>query len=1143
VSTGNYNIDILIHSKDYNVQLDKIGYNFLERYSEKLSKHDKKKKFFILPIRVFCGWLAPVYLFLNLIGPSLLLAQNMEWTCAIPSAGWSARWGHTSVFFNDKIWVLGGYDSGSLKNDVWFSPDGVEWMPATASAGWSQRYGHTSVVFDNKIWVLGGCDGSRFKNDVWFSSDGIHWSQATASAGWTARWGHTSVVFDNKIWVMGGFDGGYYQDKNDVWYSLDGINWICMTDSAGWSRREEHSSVVFDNKLWVMGGGWTNNDVWFSTDGAIWFQVTDSAGWSIRRSQTSVVFDNKIWVLGGGIVSPNNDVWYSNNGMDWTQTTASSIWQARSEHASVVFNDRIWVLGGELPYRNDVWYARGLINDVGVTQIIAPSGTIDSGTVVTPRVVVRNFGAFPETFSVRFKVSPLYANTQTVTNLNSGDSIIVDFVPWTALQRDTHITKCTTALSADSNPANNVLNGSFIVRVVDVGASSILAPVDTIDLGTVVIPKAVIQNFGTVARAFPVKFSIGTFYEDTNLITLAARRIDTVEFEPWIAFQAGTYTTRCSTLLSDDMNPTNNFVRDSVTVGYTGESYIIYLRHTIDDVAGGNGDGIVNPGETINMPLWVKNYGDSTGRSINGYFRINNSNITIIDSVKYFGDLPPLDSSFTGDTGFKFTVSTACTNGYNLRFSLACFDINDSVGNSNVLIVVGVPVLGYDGKIVDDSGAARPNGNVDPGETARLIVILSNQGLGNAYNVSAILRSGDSRLTIDDSIGNVGTILADSLGNNNADRFTVTATHSIPLETQIPCTLHITADGNYRATIPFTIMVGTITIVDPIPDGPRIPPLYYAYDNVDTSYLDHPHYKWFEINTIGTRLPLGDDQTVQVTLPPAFGIWKFYEQRYSQISICSNGWIAPGNQTPTAYLNQRLPDPTSNNPNGMVCANWDDLLPNNSGIGGVYYYYDSLNHRFIIEYDSVPYYGASSIMDKYQIIIYDTTRAAADEQNEIVVQYMTTSRWISSTVGIENPINTIAIGCLYNDTLHRGCAPWTTGKVIKYTTDPPVQVGIAQEPSQVFNDIANNLHAYPSPFHNTIQIQFQVRQDGPITLSVYDISGRLVRNLLSGNLKSGNYVVRWDGYDDKKIKVAKGIYFYRLETCGFTTTKKAVKME
>lgn len=45
----------------------------------------------------------------------------------------------------------------------------MEWFLATDSAGWSGRFGHTVVTFDNKIWILGGNDG-EFRNDVWYSS-------------------------------------------------------------------------------------------------------------------------------------------------------------------------------------------------------------------------------------------------------------------------------------------------------------------------------------------------------------------------------------------------------------------------------------------------------------------------------------------------------------------------------------------------------------------------------------------------------------------------------------------------------------------------------------------------------------------------------------------------------------------------------------------------------------------------------------------------------------------------------------------------------------------------------------------------------------------------------------------------------------
>jgi hypothetical protein len=508
--------------------------------------------------------------------PAVLLAQNMEWTCATNSAGWSGRRGHTSVVFDNKMWVLGGWDtifgSRGCRNDVWYSTDGINWTQATDSAGWSPRWGHTSVVFDNKMWVLGGG-----YNDVWYSSDGVNWIEATDSAGWSGRYGHTSVVFYNKIWVIGGWStvSPYY--RNDVWFSSDGVNWTCVTASARWSPRAWHTSVVFDNKIWVLGGldlyGLYSNDVWYSTDGINWTQA-GLAGWSGRAWHTSVVFDNKIWVLGGddGYIN-RNDVWYSMAGVNWVQTTSSSRWSPRIRHTSVVFDNKIWVMGGmdTIRFKNDVWYSGGFIHDVGVAQIISPNNSIiDSGTVIIPQVKIKNFGIFMESFPVIFKISTFYADTLAITNLRSGDSMLLDFHTWEALQRGVNIVKCTTALVADSNPSNDAMNGSVTVRVRDAGAASILSPTGIIDSGTVFIPQATVQNFGTVSGTFWTKFRIGTSYEDFSFVTLLPGQIDTVEFLPWTANRIGTLATKCTTCLANDMNPSNDFVEDSVIVQVVG---------------------------------------------------------------------------------------------------------------------------------------------------------------------------------------------------------------------------------------------------------------------------------------------------------------------------------------------------------------------------------------------------------------------------------------------------------------------------------------------------------------------------------------------------------------------------------------------
>ena len=287
-----------------------------------------------------------------------ILADTASWSEATSDASWSARYAHSSVVFDNKIWVLGGSSSGSNTSDVWYSSNGINWARATTDADWEARSSQSSVVFGNKIWVLGGRDNQGDKDDVWYSTNGKNWSKASTSNIWSARQNHSSVVFRDKMWVLGGRDN--QGDKKDVWYSTDGNNWSEVSTSNIWSARQNHSSVVYKGRVWVLGGndGSYKNDVWSSNDGSSWAEATTDANWEARSEHSSVVFDNKMWVLGGSDGSDKNDVWYSTDGKNWSEVTTISIWDARDAHSSVVFRDKIWVLGGKdnIANKNDVWF-------------------------------------------------------------------------------------------------------------------------------------------------------------------------------------------------------------------------------------------------------------------------------------------------------------------------------------------------------------------------------------------------------------------------------------------------------------------------------------------------------------------------------------------------------------------------------------------------------------------------------------------------------------------------------------------------------------------------------------------------------------------------------------------------------------------
>jgi hypothetical protein len=81
----------------------------------------------------------------------------------------------------------------------------------------------------------------------------------------------------------------------------------------------------------------------------------------------------------------------------------------------------------------------------------------------------------------------------------------------------------------------------------------------------------------------------------------------------------------------------------------------------------------------------------------------------------------------------------------------------------------------------------------------------------------------------------------------------------------------------------------------------------------------------------------------------------------------------------------------------------------------------------------------------------------------------------------------------------------------------------------------------PNPFNRSTTIKYSVRKSGDVTIKIFDIAGKLVRNLVNGNKKPGAYSINWDGTDDLKKKLPAGVYFYRLKVSdGNSETKELI---
>ncbi len=84
---------------------------------------------------------------------------------------------------------------------------------------------------------------------------------------------------------------------------------------------------------------------------------------------------------------------------------------------------------------------------------------------------------------------------------------------------------------------------------------------------------------------------------------------------------------------------------------------------------------------------------------------------------------------------------------------------------------------------------------------------------------------------------------------------------------------------------------------------------------------------------------------------------------------------------------------------------------------------------------------------------------------------------------------------------------------------------------------------YPNPFNPTTTIVYDVPEDSYVTLTIYDLMGRRVYELVSGRVSPGTYSIIWNGTDANNNSVASGMYLYQLKSGDFVETKKLVLLK
>lgn len=106
-----------------------------------------------------------------------------------------------------------------------------------------------------------------------------------------------------------------------------------------------------------------------------------------------------------------------------------------------------------------------------------------------------------------------------------------------------------------------------------------------------------------------------------------------------------------------------------------------------------------------------------------------------------------------------------------------------------------------------------------------------------------------------------------------------------------------------------------------------------------------------------------------------------------------------------------------------------------------------------------------------------------------------------------------------------------------------VKLGESEGSADATAPLSLEVSNYPNPFNPSTTIRYTVPNDGNVNISVYNIKGQLVVNLVNEHKIQGSHSAIWDGEDNHGKQVSSGIYYVKVATGGKTVTAKMLMLK
>jgi hypothetical protein len=490
------------------------------------------------------------------------------------------------------------------------------------------------------------------------------------------------------------------------------------------------------------------------------------------------------------------------------------------------------------------------------------------------------------------------------------------------------------------------------------------------------------------------------------------------------------------------------------------------------------------------------------------------------------------------------------------------------------------PCLTLTGFLAEDTSG----GNLDPGEEGFLVLYMSNLTESTAVDVQGTLRSESEFVVLDDSTASFGDIEMGTVVDNGADPFIVSVTSGCPNGEEIPFSIRACSNGGaYEISLDFDVVVGVerldyadvhagdalLTVTDEGAVG---------YTNSDQTYgsgfrrpITNPTHLFYGTFALGNasdyvvddwyESSLGDDEDWAPTVAPDGRLYYVEFPDWGDEMV--RGIIEDsGHPDPKGVQADQVGFAFDTTAFENFVLVWYRIR--NVGCTAL----DSLYAAYFMDFDIPDAYNNNAGIDTLLNGAYMWT--GSDYAGICLVEPQEPAANLSV---IENPIyvwpnegmpDSVQWSFMNGD-LHFECSTNDTDYSIVVSTGPfdldPADshtvcfAVIGADSLAGFNaSILAAREAYekamgvqetitpdriegfgfsgvnPNPSRDRVWISFSLPEAGECTLRMYDVSGRVVRELFRGERGKGTHRLSWDGRDDAGRRVSQGLYFARLAT-------------